>query len=410
MTISPPYKVKIKNINDFKVKILTSGFDRLILSADVKWSDESLFQYFKGLKEKAKADNKETPGSLGKDENMKWLFNMNPSGAKGWEWLLKGQEFTLTIGDWLVPISRPSMMIDIGSETLWRVGARDSIDYILNLINSKGGKITTVKPSRVDICADVLMPNELWTDELKDYIVTRARKFTPYYDDGRLTGMMIGRGSISARLYDKFFEIIDKSKKLWMFPIWNLENFPGENEKVIRVEFQLRREALKEVNIDSLESLFGFVDNLWAYCTKNWLKFQDRPGTHHTQRETFDWWTQIQNGFMGIQEATPLIRNKAIKIKIEQLMSQIFGLSTSLEALEMELNNLDIFERRNFKDAILSIFSNIEKISKTDNDFNNEVLRKRSGYHRAMTRMIQVREKQTALGFPTDKGSGKRIH
>jgi len=37
------------------------------------------------------------------------------------------------------------------------------------------------------------MPDSLWTDELKDYRVTRARKFHPYYENERLTGMMIGK-------------------------------------------------------------------------------------------------------------------------------------------------------------------------------------------------------------------------
>jgi hypothetical protein len=56
MTISPPAKVNLGDYNTADVKILTSGFDRLILAVNVNWSDQSLFEYLKGLKEKAKEE------------------------------------------------------------------------------------------------------------------------------------------------------------------------------------------------------------------------------------------------------------------------------------------------------------------------------------------------------------------
>jgi hypothetical protein len=409
MTISPPSKVKPLNMNHSKVKILTSGIDRLILSSDVKWSDESLFEYLHELKVKAKANNKEAPGSLGIDENSKWHFNMNPSGAKGWEWILKGHDFTLTIGDWLTPISRPSIMIDIGSETLWCMGPKDAVELILSLIAHIGGEIINVKPSRVDLCLDVLMPDDLWSEKLKDYRVTRARKFHPYYDNEILTGMMIGKGNVSARLYDKIFEITTKSYKFWMFNIWNLENHP-EEEKVIRIEFQLRREAIKDLGINSVNDLFGHPENVWAYCTQDWLKFQDNPGAHHTQRETFDWWIQIQNSFMGIQDAEPLIRNKAIRIDEEQIRKQTMGYLTSLAAIEMIERGIDMPVKINFREVILSIFNDVERIGKDDDDFFDEVMRKFANYNRAIVRTNQTREKRYELGFPVGSSSGKRIY
>ena len=409
MTISPPYNVKIINDTDSSIKILASGFDRLILAVDVKWNDESFFEYLKGLKEKAKENNRETIGLIGKEENTEWYFNMNQSGSKGWEWVLKGQEFTLIIGNWLTPISRPSIMIDIGSETLWRVGPREAVEWIMNLIRSVGGEIISVKPSRVDLCVDVLMPDELWTDDLKRYRVTRARKFHPYFEDDRLTGMMIGKGGISARLYDKVFEIERQSKKYWMFDIWKLEEIP-EGMKVIRIEFQLRREVIREVAIDTIDDLFKYPDNLWAYCTKNWLKFQDMPGKHHTQRETLNWWKEIQNGFMGVQDAVPIIRNKALRIEEEALRNQALGYLTSLVALEMEEMGLNIPHRINFKEAILSIINSSERIGKDDNDFMDEVQRKRIKYHRSMAKMEQVRERRSELGFPIGNIDAKRIN
>jgi len=61
MTISPPAKVNLGGCERANVTILTSGFDRLILAVNVNWNDQSLFEYFNGLKEKAKENNREFP-------------------------------------------------------------------------------------------------------------------------------------------------------------------------------------------------------------------------------------------------------------------------------------------------------------------------------------------------------------
>jgi hypothetical protein len=46
-----------------------------------------------------------------------------------------------------------------------------------------------------------------------------------------------------------------------MYDIWKLEDIP-KDKKVIRVEFQLRRQAIKEVGIDTIDDLFKHPDNL----------------------------------------------------------------------------------------------------------------------------------------------------
>ena len=69
-----------------------------------------------------------------------------------------------------------------------------------------------------------------------------------------------------------------------------------------------------------------------------------RLGKHHNQRKTLDWWKAVQNGFMGVQEPTPGIREKAIKEDAKQLRAQIVGLTSSLTAIEMEKRKVDILQ------------------------------------------------------------------
>lgn len=69
---------------------------------------------------------------------------------------------------------------------------------------------------------------------------------------------------------------------------------------------------------------------LWAYCTECWLKFQDRPGEHHTMRTDLPWWTLVQKSFKQATPGNPLIRAGAVRVDRERLMQQIVGGLTSL--------------------------------------------------------------------------------
>ena len=272
-------------------------------------------------------------------------------------------------------------MIEIRSESLWRLGPEEVIKIALSLIEANGGHIIEAKPSRVDLCVDFLMPEELWSYDLMDYAVTRASDFAPYYRFKKLTGIRIGKGVISARLYDKPLEIKQQSRKVWMFDIWRLKDVP-KGKKIIRIEFQLRREVLRDLKIKNIDDLFQKIDGAWAYCTKKWLKFQDRPGLHHTQRTTFDWYEEIQNGFAGVQGAEPLVREKAVRIDKKRLLQQINGCAISLHAIRQEEEGADLNATVNINDCVISYVEELEKHQHELSDIQEKSAKKRAKYHR----------------------------
>ena len=102
-------------------KLLSSGLDTLVLALNVDWKSTALFEKLRENKAKAKEMEKELPVILrGKENDEKWIFIIRPYGVRGYEWLLIGKEFTLRIGNWMESMMRPSVMVEIGSETLWR--------------------------------------------------------------------------------------------------------------------------------------------------------------------------------------------------------------------------------------------------------------------------------------------------
>ena len=399
MTISPPSNV----IPDsrYPLKILASGVDSLVLAIDVIWEDETFFDYLHEMKAMAKEEDTDIAVTLGDREGVApLLLSVRPFGSDGYEWLLQGSDYTLKIGKWLEPKSRPSIMAQIHSEALWSLGPEPALDVLLSLLAVSGAQIQKVKPSRVDLCVDYLMPERQWSPNLVKYSVTRAAKCTPHYRHKVLTGITIGDGSkVSARLYDKPLEINQKSKKFWMYEVWGIEAVP-EGKRIIRVEGQFRREAIKTLGIDSAADLFGCLDNLWAYFTRKWLKFANNPEKHQLSRKTLPFWRTIQNGFFGVQNAEPLIRCQSLQTKKKQLAAQAYGTVNSFLAIEQEERGMPLGHDTTMKEALDSLGHYFEQNGKNDFALEIDTLNKRAKYHKAKAKMIEVKRRRQELGFP----------
>ena len=108
-TISPPAKISCDDSGEFKA--LTSGVDTLVLAIDITWNESNIFLYLEELKEKAKASNEDCAGTINIPGAGEWPFLVKPYGTNGYEWLLTGNGFTLSVGNWLEPISRPSTIL-----------------------------------------------------------------------------------------------------------------------------------------------------------------------------------------------------------------------------------------------------------------------------------------------------------
>ena len=375
-TISPP-----PNVHD-PSKSLASGLDKLVLALDVMWFSESFFQKLQKAKEQAIEEERDLPFKVhyfGERDNQDWECLVKPHGTAGYEWLLIGKDFSMKIGNWMKPTTRPSVMVEIHSETLWRMGPEKAVKAVRWIIVAAGGKIVKDKVSRVDLCADTLMPVELWTRDLEDYLVSRAGYTATHKQDRQLEGFSVGKGQVSLRVYDKLREIKRASKKTWFFDIWDLEE-PGEAFRVIRVEYQLRREALKECGIDQVPDLFAKLLKLWAYCTVSWARYADHPERHTTKRKDLPWWEVVKGAFSEGQKVTPLIREKSCCAEEKQLYAQAFGMLTALEDLgqvkRREKKEVGLFQ------ALMTFLDMGPAHGKGPDEFASEIRRKLARYAR----------------------------
>jgi len=387
VTIRPPSNVHdILNTQD--IQVLASGVDSLYLSMQVEWEHVDIFDYFTSLKNKAREYNADYQGILNSGHELfEWPFNIKPHGTNGYEWLLKENDYTLKIGNWTELRDRPSIMAEISSETLWHLGVEEAVSRIKGILTNTGANIIEVKLSRVDPCVDILMPKDLWSIKLIEYAVTRAIDIVPYYKHRKLTGIRIGMGIILARLYDKPLEIAQQSKKYWQYDKWGIriDEIP-EGYMIIRIEFQLRREFLKQVGLNTVEDLLSLHSRAWAQCTQIWLRFEDGIGKHVTRRRTLPFWKIIQAGYEGAQDACPLVREKAYVQNKRQTMAQINGHMSSLMAMESARKAEDLNRNVDAKDCLYTYFDEAERLGiDLNDDLNERYRKKRARYHRVKT-------------------------
>lgn len=397
MTISPPSNVRLPDGEP--ASVLAQGVDSLVLALYVEWFENTCFNKLAEIKQAAMDTGQPAPGILSPDGSAgPWVFTVRPHGADGYEWLLQSGQISMKVGHWSRPIQRPSVMVEIRSEALWTHGVDACVARVLSLLRSVNGVIIKSQISRVDLCADVLLPESIWHLGLMENIVTRATKEAPYFSHRQLTGFSIGKGKISARLYDKPREIAEQSKKQWMYTVWGLDQVP-EGCRVIRVEFQLRREALVGFGVDDYGDLNLYLLNLWAALTQNWLRVVDDASKHKARQRPIPWWEVVQAAIPGAQLAQPLIRAQAVGGDIDQLGRQTLGHLTSLVALFRQGELIQPGETLDLASHLPLIVGLIRKAGWDDEKFTVEVKKKQAKRMRHGEKFSAARGALKALGL-----------
>ncbi|MBF0382808.1 MAG: hypothetical protein HQL69_17435 [Magnetococcales bacterium] len=162
----------------------------------------------------------------------------------------------------------PAIYVQISSACLLNSGVVEATA----ILDRFSRQIATVEEeatiSRVDFCVDfttshdLRVPIESW--------ISRSQKINERTENGRFVGWDFGMGGvIVGRLYDKTFQA--EKKKIEYLPfVWKAAGWNGDT--VWRLEFQIRREPLREMEIVTVSDYLERQTALWAYLTKKWLR------------------------------------------------------------------------------------------------------------------------------------------
>lgn len=328
-------------------RCLSYGLDTFVVAMDVDWSRGEhaahgnarppLFNMLDEAKGRA-VDRSGEREPVRIDGPAAWgdlVANVRAFGVNGYSWLVESRYMTLKIGSWLSPMSKPSIMVELRSEGCWRYTSKVMLLYLRRLIERNGGRVLDVKVSRADLCVDMLVRSDEFHATIEDHMVTRAVDTAQWRTARKLTGVGVGGASakLKARLYDKEVEIHKKGEKLWFYDVWGIDAVPV-GHRVIRVEFQLRREKIKQMGVGDAEDMLSQLGNVWAYLTRKWLRLVDDPKKHHTQQHGLAWWSAVQRGWHGMGEAKPVILAEPVRSERCQLVRQIVGCWSSLIAID----------------------------------------------------------------------------
>ncbi len=246
----------------------------------LRWGVDSLYLSFPGTladsADKKLSELKRIAQSLQPHEQVKaqyalgdHLFEVKDKGAGMFPYVLQDNCFRISLSRPAAK-SLPLAYVQISSHFLNAVKPHMAERILRELLDQLGDVDPITNVSRIDLYVDFIsdVDMESWD---RDAWVTRAHTINSYSVKGRFSGWAIGLGGImAARLYDKTLELEssgkDYLKELWAKAGWQ------EGQKVWRLEFEFKREALTQKGIPSLREVLDHLGGLWAYATDEWLR------------------------------------------------------------------------------------------------------------------------------------------
>lgn len=248
------------------VKVLRFGIDSLYLSYQGNLYPE-IDRKLAELKKLAQSDRPEQQAKAQYKVDQH-VFEVKDKGSSMFSYILEDNAFRIAL-------SRPNKavpmaFVKISSEYLTHKSPQDAEGHLYYLLHHFGLLESSANVSRVDMFVDFVSEQnmEAWNREAW---VTRAGSVNSYAVDNRFTGWTIGLGGIiAARLYDKLFEIVS-SNKGYLVPLWQAVGWQ-EEEPIWRLEFEFKRDFLKQKGLLSLVDVLANLDGLWSYATTEWLK------------------------------------------------------------------------------------------------------------------------------------------
>ncbi len=212
------------------------------------------------------------------------------------------------------------------------LGRDGCLDVVRRMVCALDGNLLWDKVSRADVCVDLPgVDTAVFVQAFLDgHCITRARKRTVHYDGNRPTGLDLGAGNeISCCIYDKLLECTDERK----LAVLKAKRWGGNVQAATRVEFRLRREALKSFGVNSLADYREKRSGILSYLCTQWLRMasEDVDRTHTTRTELDSLWQEVLRCFLAwsASPVVPVTRAKRVAVNGLGLIRQAVGCLTS---------------------------------------------------------------------------------
>jgi hypothetical protein len=271
--------------------------------------------------------------------SRQFSFALQRQGSKFYQYILVSGDVRISFATRKSGSTIPNMQLSVGSISC-QTDIQDLVKAFKLWIRHHGIKVLVEKISRLDLCADLAISISESKIHDQSLHIGLPSKFTDFHHLASfhsqyvLTGVQLGVGDIVLRAYDKIKEMSDKKakpKEIFFQEKW------GNKSEITRVEFQLRREVIKEFfpKDSSFKVVFRSISKIWRYLTDKWFRQVsepvDRASKNHQRYEISFFWQQVQDAFDG--EMTILHRNrKQVHINVPALVHQATGIMLTVAA------------------------------------------------------------------------------
>ena len=240
--------------------------------------------------------------------------------------------------------SLPAIYVKLSSDLLNGYGVYIAMNQLRGLLKELLIGQAEDVVSRVDLFVDFMTDTDF--DSLGSRLwIKKAIGFHTHRAGDTFTGFSIGLGGdISARLYNKTVEI-EKSQKDYLKSVWANEGWTKASY-VWRLEFQLKRNVLKQFSISTVADLTECSNDLWRYCTNDWLRLAlESTAKNKTRWKTHRVWIEIQQVKFGAGAYTGVCRDvsRSKQPNLKALFLNGLGYMTDYAAYKnFDTVNLDV--------------------------------------------------------------------
>jgi len=313
---------------------IVTGLDKLEVTLWLSCEDRELYSKLSRMKKDCQAlDLPLIPINFGDKKIFNW--NLKRTGTKQYGFVLQSGDITLQLSTRDHESNYANCRIEIGSISCQEHSIR-IYDRLIQWLELYGLKREKELVSRVDLAVDLIGANiqELDVFNRRKWIC-RATKMGLYMEGYDFSGMMLGKGSICLRIYNKTLELRNnKTKQDFFQSLWKCE----KDIPVTRVEFQFRREIMKEMKIqmDTVAELEKNVDSLWQYASKKWARLAsqsiDQKNNNQKRAEISEIWTRIQGALFSFPQMANIREKKTLTKNLLALRDQARGCILNLAA------------------------------------------------------------------------------
>jgi hypothetical protein len=288
--VTPPASTPL--VEEFQ--FLLCGIDSLDLGLYVAWGSDWK-RRLHSLDKKKQQARKNGGLLISMQSGRNCIFKPGGKG-ENYRFHLQFDAYNLFIGKAARPGTFPNVYLSISAKILWQNGIETALSWITEDLKAiGGGTIQLVQVSRLDLCADFLVPGGLSHEFILSHKVTRNDKGKLYLDKNELETYYAAdaKSPIQLRIYNKGLEVKQGGVKLWFLDLWKRE----ATDDIWRIEYQVRRPALKQFGINSIDDLKEKQAGLWGYLTTKWFSLR-LPDNDKAERKTIHpFWFGVQECF-----------------------------------------------------------------------------------------------------------------